>query len=218
MADKPIIFSGPMIRALLDGTKTQTRRALKPQPDTGARFSGFERDGHALFTKGSLYGKQRLRYAPGDRLWVREAWRTIGTWDDVSPRNLGSIAPIRYEADAYINQPDYWQGRSEPVKYGRYRHARFMPRRASRLTLTVTDVRVQRLQEISEADARAEGVSPITEPNDLKWEHYAPHGAAFVILWNSINGPGAWDANPWVAAYTFTARRGNIDQPEAAHG
>jgi hypothetical protein len=89
-----------------------------------------------------------------------------------------------------------------------------MPRWASRLTLTVTDVRVQRVQEISEADAVAEGVTPSEEPNEMKWEHYAPHGVAFRTLWDSLNAKRGygWDANPWVAAYTFTATRQNIDQ------
>ncbi|MEH7827630.1 hypothetical protein [Gemmobacter denitrificans] len=93
-----------------------------------------------------------------------------------------------------------------------------MPRWASRITLTVTDVRVQRLQQISEADAVAEGVSPISEPNDLKWEHYSPHGVAFAALWNSLHGHGAWEANPWVVVPTFTVAHGNIDKLENANG
>jgi hypothetical protein len=84
-----------------------------------------------------------------------------------------------------------------------------MPRWASRLTLTVTDVRVQRLQDISEEDAIAEGASPVLVPPD---GGSAPHVEGFRALWNDLHGPDAWDANPWVSAITFTVHHGNIDQ------
>ena len=209
MADKPIHFSAPMIRALLDGRKTQTRRVLVPQPlDTP-----------------SGAGLPRLHYAPFQKLWVREAWRTMDGLDQLSGGQIAAACedagyktpwtPIQYEADGervnWIADPHTF-GKVA----GRYRHARFMPRWASRLTLIVTDVRVQRLQDISEADAAAEGVTPICEPNERRWEHYVPHGVAFRDLWNSLHGPDAWDAHLWVAALTFTVHRRNIDDMEAA--
>lgn len=207
MADKPIIFSAPMVRALLDGTKTQTRRVLRLQPDTGARFNGFERDGHALFTKGSFYGKQRLPYAIGDRLWVREAFWTC---DECGYRNMceGGANHSGHIGRWCCASCDELlpRAKTSPIH---------MPRWASRLTLTVTDVRVQRLQDISLGDICAEGLAssiydfaPVQRGFD-----------AFETLWNSLHGPGAWAANPWVAAYTFTVHRGNIDKmPGKANG
>jgi hypothetical protein len=113
-------------------------------------------------------------------------------------------------------------------RWGRYRHARFMPRWASRLTLHVTEVRVQRLQEISEADAIREGITPQHKLSQreggavLGWGYDGLDGRgkptarlAFRSLWNSLHGKGTWDANPWTAAITFTVERANIDQVSA---
>ena len=193
MTDKPIIFSAPMIRALIEGRKTQTRRVLKPLP--GSKNRGFVMD-------------SRLPCAPGDRLWVKEAWRTDLANDHLRPSELDpGTATVWFDASSD------WNEGQRP----RYRNARFMPRWASRLTLTVTDVRVQRVQDISEADAVAEGVNPCLEGNQCP---DGPHGGccamydpkgAYAALWNTIHGPDAWERNPWVAAYTFTVQRGNID-------
>lgn len=233
MADKPIPFSAPMVRALLDGTKTQTRRALSLKghrtfsefgPSDTAGYDWHFRDAALRWhdhTHASLY--KLPPYAVGDRLYVREAWRADAQWDHVAPRVLGPIDAVQYEADGQRNLSAW----GDPFSLGRYRHARFMPRWASRPTLTVTDVRVQRLQEISEADAIAEGCRPFFD-HDNPTDYVGPNGTvhqmaplrgplvAFHRLWDSINGPGAWGANPWVAAYTFTVQRGNIDQMEAA--
>lgn len=238
MADRPIHFSAPMVRALLDGRKTQTRMVLTPRPGAQARWLSAE----LLHSSPSCYlatvdgqlGAQmqhplagsmrngiandamspltwiRLPYAPGDRLWVREAWRTTPAYDDLSPAEMGGEEPVKYEADG-SEQMWGWPDRFIP---GRFRHASFMPRWASRLTLTVTDVRVQRLQEITLGDICAEGLAqsiydfrPVQRGFD-----------AFAALWNSLHGPGAWDANPWVCALTFSVHRCNIDQMEADHG
>lgn len=221
MSDRPIAFSAPMVRALIDGRKTQTRRVLKQQPVEGARFQGIDRDSKALFTIGCIYGKQSLPYAPGGRLWVREAWHTASAYDDLSPSAMGGEEPIRYEACGS------WKTRGWPMPrdQGRYRHARFMPRWASRLTLIVTDVRVQRLKEISEADAVAEGIEKDHAPATAMWgwhdygrgdsiakRYFADPRDSFRALWNSLHGPDAWEANPWVCAISFTVQRGNIDQ------
>lgn len=199
MADRPILFSAPMVRALLDGRKTQTRRVLKPDPDTLPNgFAGV-----------------RMPYAPGDRLYVREAWRSASCYDDLAPSAMSGEEPVRYEEDAL------WQtwGWGAPLRsHGRLRQGIHMPRWASRLTLTVTDVRVQRLQEISEADAVAEGVNPcLCGHNCPNGEHGGCCGicepvTAYAELWTELHGPGAWAANPWVCALTFTVRRGNIDE------
>jgi hypothetical protein len=191
MTDHLIIFSTPMVRALLreaerPGTgKTQTRRVLKAKSGVIAARSVLQ---HGLHWMGIEYDRSwplRLPYAPGDRLYVRESHCVIDY-------------RCRYRAD---------EERFEPKDFGlRWRRSIHMPRWASRLTLTVTDVRVQRLQEISEADAVAEGYKQPPE-GVIGW----PPVGWFADLWNSLHGPGAWEANPWVAAYTFTVQRRNID-------
>lgn len=238
MADRPIIFSGPMVRALIEGRKTQTRRVMKPQPDAKATFQGLERDGQALFTVGCFYGKLRLPYAPGDRLYVREAWtaRMTHGWTIADARSRMFQEEILYRADGHESYDGWWP-------------SIHMPREFSRLTLTVTEVRVQRLQEISEADARAEGASMKLDCSgflgkDAGWSmdwsrvgemsayaHRKPGGPAkapltekdislcdarmaFASYWNSLHGSDAWDANPWVVALAFTVQHGNIDKTE----
>jgi len=222
MTDKPIIFSSPMVRALLEGRKTQTRRILKPQPDTTSDPTGRGQWGRCNRYGYWMPASEIQPITPGDRLWVREACRTWADDDFLSPRQIeeifndtdmadaGELPDIRWEADLCINQPT-----STLFRPGRYRHARHLPRAFSRLTLTVTDVRVQRLHEISNEDCIAEGI----EPHGHAFTGYgaqsdvwmAPYDS-FASLWNSLHGPEAWgDANPWVAAYTFTVQRGNID-------
>ena len=205
MADRPIIFSAPMVRALLDGRKTQTRRVLKKP----AAIDALAVFGPAFMT---LPGNVDLiGYAPGDRLWVREAVCWVSGWG------------WRYRADN-----DDLAEKRETGEVSRWRPSIHMPRWASRLTLTVTDVRVQRLQDISEADAVAEGIQRLigskgpnyfTREISGKWSgsFNAPTAAeVYSDLWNSLHGPGAWDANPWVVALTFTVQRGNIDQMPGA--
>lgn len=199
MPDRPIIFSAPMIRALLDGRKTQTRRLFKVPAG-----SYVEQGRVWAMTDGCPYGDAALPYRPGDRLWVREAWRVEQCFDDRSPDELpnGEIVARQYEADCVRR---FWKYAHLPV--GRYRHAIHMPRWASRLTLLVNEVRVQRLHEISAEDAAAEGIP-------FEADALAPYEwsvARFADLWNSIHGPGAWDSNPWVAAISFDVQRGNID-------
>lgn len=205
MADRPILFATPMVRALLAGTKTQTRRVLKPQPGNDGKYDDLK----------SCY--RALRIEPGDRLWCREAWRSHFHYDDLAPSEMGGEEPIQYEADGAHQT---W-GYPAISKIGRLRASMYMPRWASRLTLLVTDVRVQRLQDISEEDARAEGC-PFTHdgrqyapppPEVDSWQGYGR--ASFSLLWSEINGPGSWDANPWVVAYTFSVHQRNIDAIEA---
>lgn len=190
MSDRPILFSSPMVRALLAGRKTQTRRVVK-------------------WLDGNL--EPKARYAVGDRLWVREGWRSAVDLDGYSPSAIARLcteagyrrpwAPLRYEAnDEAVNWDNQWAGRS--------RASMHMPRFASRITLTVTDVRFMRLMNITETDAEAEGADPILVPPD---GGSAPHVEGFRQLWNSIHGPNADFANPLVAAYTFTVEQKNID-------
>lgn len=224
MKVKPILFSAPMVRALLDGRKTQTRRVLKPQPDdlTPWRIAKTP-GGPATYEWRSIFGRHvgyvAGLHCAGDVLWVREAWRVSGRWDktkpsEIVPRSLtvmfgagGSIANQDHRDDW---RPSDWPFGTEVEWAGRLRPGMFMPRWASRLTLVVTDVRVQRLNEISEEDAIAEGVSDEFTDFELYGQSH-PYRFGYSALWNSINGPDAWDANPWVAAYTFTVHRENVD-------
>lgn len=232
MADRPIIFSAPMVRALLDGRKTQTRRVLKPQPDE-PKWDGTSTVPGEYPIDGWRW--KSLPYAPGDRLWVREACSYPQYWIDHP--NEAYIGHVFYEASKDAPAPSPWLRAPDP-DHCRKRPSIHMPRWASRLTLTVTDVRVQRVQEISEADAVAEGVTRCTWAEEMagdgriEWHvpfetpgeypgitnaHPSPRGA-FWELWNSLHGPEAWAVNPWVVALTFTVHRCNIDDMEAANG
>ena len=191
MKERPILFSGPMVRALLADAKTQTRRVVKmeshqqiEQRDDGRDWPWMydgERD--ADYWMACPYGQ------PGDRLWVREAWRAELTWNTTKPSEIPDEAALWYEAD---DQPRN-NGRGTKFK-GKLRSSIHMPRHASRITLEVTGVRVERLQDISEADAIAEGV--YTDPA-------CPAYDAYTQLWDEINGLGSWEANPWVWVVGF---------------
>jgi hypothetical protein len=215
MADRPILFSAPMIPALLDGRKTQARRVSKDQPPEGAKIvTPGHACGWAAFDNGATGYALHVPYAPGDRLWVREA---LDLGDRCYP-----IGHATYEADsADVDlRPDgaaawasqYKRRKVPPIH---------MPRWASRLTLTVTDVRVQRLQDISEADAVAEGIEDggCTEcggssrsPEGCCYNPSPDFVDSFAFLWNSLHGHDAWNANQWVVALTFTVHRCNIDR------
>ena len=245
MADKPILFSGPMVRALLDGRKTQTRRVLKgapadapkdavayqPHPEDHAHIwaidsRGIGPDEYASRTPFSLrpgaveyWRSATLPYAIGDRLWVREAWSFVADncWTVSELQRMRNMVKVDlfYRADP----PEMHRS------VDRWFSSIHMPRWVSRLTLTVTDVRVQRLQEISEADVIAEGVEhrcwDVIEGwsacrfNAFKAGVGETAVEGYQLLWNSINGPGAWDVNPWVVAASFTVGRHNIDQVPA---
>jgi hypothetical protein len=223
MSERPIIFSAPMIRALLDGRKTMTRRILKPQPElnsaglwvfppkwTAAAFVKWgqaaqtDEDGLRLLFE-SEKAKAALPYAVGDSLWVREAWRTTADLDDLSPGEMfpSRRHPVSYEADYNREPNDGCRGRLRPSIH--------MPRWASRITLRVTAVRVQRLQEITEEDAKAEGIFKWFGIECFGYDKKGTPGPdcldtardTFAALWERIHGPASWEANPWVAAITF---------------
>ena len=203
MSEKPIIFSGPMVRAILDGRKTQTRRVMKPQPFADGYYEGPieatllppDIDGvvSARFNVKAVGGgaiREQIidcPYVPGMRIWVREAWM---------PAIDAGGSDWRYAAD-------YGQeGRRRMNDIQRWRSPIHMPRWASRLTLAVTEVRAERVQEISEADAMAEGVRKHLEPEGnevVEWSYKQ----SFARLWNDIHGRRAWDKNPWVCRIAF---------------
>jgi len=228
MADRPVIFSAPMVRALLAGRKTQTRRILKLQPipfavdDRGTLCEvgclHAEGDRRPRVTLGRVVTRQELPYAVGDRLYVREAWAPLDALTHNDPGAQALADRGFYKADESTVDGEI----------SRWRPSIHMPRWASRLTLMVTDVRVERLQDISERDAAAEGVE--LESADPPF-HYVPgiwphsitavgieepggrHAArSFAKLWGHINGPESWQANPWVVAVSFSVHARNIDQ------
>lgn len=264
MTDRPILFSAPMVRALISDRKTMTRRVITPsnfkllghdfrfhRPDRNsldAAFCGARKfrwiegalswvaDPHPCLHHNAVMVdcRGRTQYAPGDRLWVRETWATVNTYGGPG---------WAYKADGEFIQPEYdgedfgagpsFDYEKYPGDYSmwiddllagsaghRWTPSIHMPRRASRLTLIVSNVRVERLQDISEEDAISEGV----ECDSDGWRDYLfPHSQccstarnSFCTLWDSINGPGAWEANPWVSVTSFAVHQQNIDQMEAA--
>lgn len=225
MTDRPILFSSPMIRALLDGRKTQTRRVFKPQPTMHAA-GDCSVNGHlgdVDFLMRDVAPRHWVRFAVGDRLWVREHWRSVAGLDDRSPAEIGRECldegfdrpwcPVEYVADGARSDSHHWDGE----QVGRFRQGTHMPRWMSRLTLTVTDVRVQRLQEIDGADAEAEGVFRHIAEHSIdkifRSERSALAVQRYAELWDSLNAERGfgWATNPWVVAVSFSMARDNID-------
>ncbi len=197
MTDRPIIFSGAMVRALLAGRKTQTRR---------------------------LASSPLARCVVGDRLYVREAWRVPSNWDDVSPATMVANcraagwnhpwAPIAWEADGTReNWGEGWRAHGP----GRLRPSMHLPKSYSRLTLTVTDVRQQPLCSLTEADAAAEGPVQIAAGWHVPGTDLPPMptaAGAFARLWSSLHQADGecWTDDPTIVALTFTVTAGNIDR------
>lgn len=209
---KPILFSTPMVQAILGGQKTQTRRTIKPQPDSrGLRTTNVEfEDWHGREIK----PKAQI----GDIFWVRETFQ-VTDWEHPTNDNYGYI----YKASE--NGKD-WEDNNQGWKW---KPSIFMPKEACRLFLEVTDVRVERLQDISEADMIAEGIRVSVSPKggallrmtgknppfsflpdgclqdsyDGKLTQYDFLKTEWAALWSDINGRDSWDANPWVWVYEF---------------
>jgi len=246
-----------MIRAILAGTKTQTRRILKPQivceshadwpdkPDTAPSI-----DAHGVhcgvcgagmklnYRDPSGVSGIPIRFAKGDILWVRERWSGEHWLSDVRPaERYGVSNPDRIVSLDPLTW--YWaDGNPDQGDWERPRPGIHMPRWASRLSLVVTDVRVERLQDISEKDAIAEGVEAVESDRDEHDWSICPkcggtglHGALgdglgymevdcqecdthkkrYSHLWDHINGDGAWESNPFVVAVSFTVHKCNVD-------
>ncbi len=197
MPEKPILFSTPMVRAVLAGTKTVTRRLIKPQPDhchrdiIGKPKPWSSADYERLIPQA---GDREIkpRYQPGDILRVNEVWRTWKEWDDHKPSEIPEGQPIFYDTD---------ESEQERKAYGRYRQARYMCAWMSRPErFEVLDSRPEGVQDITEEDAIREG---ITGDEALVGQVANPFRTAFAILWDSIHGAGAWAANPFVWRISF---------------
>jgi hypothetical protein len=253
-----------MIQETLSGRKGQTRRVLKPQPIAPWFWDGDEVDPEPGWFDCIPYGRDeygqpigedtpplQLPFATCDRLWVREAWRTPESLDHLSPTQIeqrckelgyhGPWCPRVTTADNMAHQWSEEDGFRDDESAGRLRASMHMPRWASRITQIVTDVRVQRLQDISGDDAVAEGVDENWEivevygtPNgpsersDYRYRVPAVHDPcdvgfddpvdAYQDLWDSINAARGfgWDTNPWVVAVTFESYACNIDRFDPA--
>lgn len=203
MSEKPILFSGEMVRAILEGRKTQTRRVVKPElvsiwdeprgaADVAAGYPWVELDGEKYkAVELCPYGR------PGDLLWVRETWTCPG-YEKWKPSEIPSGMNIRYRAT-----------NEKPYQSYTWRPSIFMPRWASRIILRVTDVRVERVQDISADDARAEGICLDTWNLHQSYDGTISMSLAavqeFRSLWDSINATRGygWDVNPWVWVVEF---------------
>jgi len=174
MKEHPILFSGEMVRAILDGRKTQTRRMIK---NAGQVLSSAYKD-HKLNIKigdryiSCPYGQ------PGDSLWVRETWGICPDYNQV-----------RYRAD---------RGMDAEAVGGKWKPSIYMRREYSRINLEITNIRVERLQDIDEADCQREGIY-----EGVDYSKGITYKTLYKNLWEKINGPGSWDLNPWVWVVEF---------------
>ena len=221
--ENPILFSGAMVRAILQGRKTQTRRMIKPQPIT---WHHEEREFEFLRTEehrpvfADTFAKIYSPYGqPDDFLWVRETWKTGCNLDKYSPKQIrekfedGKCCPMFYVADGEHKR---W-GNHDIADFGDWGKTRVsihMPRWASRITLEIVDVRIEQLQSISNADIAAEGIEPIGDERSVGSDgqfaqagrlenRYSTMRQLWSELWESINGAGSWSANPWVWVVEF---------------
>ncbi|HYN54360.1 MAG TPA: hypothetical protein VES38_06620 [Methylotenera sp.] len=201
MKERPILFSAPMVRALLNGSKTQTRRVIKPQPTiTEGGGLTWKNACYGINTDGTPYTRAFIKHhSPygqiGDQLWVKETWRTWASLDDVKPSLLENGIIRDYAAGGNSVGAGLVCDVSK-----KWRSPLFMQKRFSRITLEITGIRVERLNDCSEEDAIAEGVT--FEPTHARHQERMAR-IAYEKLWESINGAGSWAANPWVWVVEF---------------
>lgn len=210
--ERPILFSGAMVWAILEGHKTMTRRVAKlpVTPDT-ASINPDGKDGWVLWAPQPVTDEMSKRMypngggfkcpygQPGDRLWVRETWALVPRTAYAGSDGVQQTLRPDDNHDAAIYRAGW-----DRVAPGHWRPSIFMPRWASRITLEVTGVRVERLQDISEADARSEGVARGRWTN-LGTSASSEYVGSFAELWDTINGKRgySWESNPWVWVVEF---------------
>lgn len=228
MSDKPILFNTEMVRALLDGRKVQTRRIVKCRNGEQPTELGLTYIGENLWVSPVNFDGLVDRNAfcpygqPGDLLYVKEVCWMWGRWVKNGKTKTG-LQAWKFKADEHdprirFDKPDWTVKRNGDVGWV-YRHARFMPRRASRLILRITNIRVERVQDIAWQDAVREGID-CPWGNDKKtpdeWKPYPgkkPEALRyFKKLWNTVNGPDAWDRNDWVWVIEFEVIKQNVDK------
>ena len=218
MKERGLPFMADMVRAVLAYIKTKTRRELSSQPPEDVTIMvgiyhptvldrhGDEQPGPEQYGAYSTNGEWALKCPygqPGDRLWVREHWRTYASLDDLAPSEIQPGAGIQYEAGgtSVATLPKKLLG------MGKFRPGMFMCRWMSRILLEVVSIRVERLQDISEADALAEGITQLRDDGfglpDGRHYHAADPRISYLSLWEAINGDGSVEANPWVWVVEF---------------
>jgi len=229
MKERPIPFSDAMALAAFNGSKTQTRRIVKPQPDARFRHLEIHRDGCVevgiSIDSPNHYQIQCPYGAVGDRLWVRESYYQFGHWEPVTnAKTKGGKQKWKFVAD--FREIRFENPAGSALRLGRHskdsesmawhkRLARFMPRSACRNVLKITGIRIERLQDITHDDSMREGIMPVcdvsgkefgwldyTEPDSLPFDYNKPR-ASFKSLWDTINGPASWHENPWVWVIEF---------------
>lgn len=238
----PMLFSPAMVEALLAGRKSETRRILNPQPETYQNDAGetcdiypFKVEGQTRSRIASGFGgsgvitTQECRAEIGDLIWVKEAHYAFGWWETTDELTKKTQKPkrqfVRYPAKPVLFEAPAGLMTGQPKqRSGWYkRSSLFLPKLESRLTLRVTGFSIERLHDIDEAGAIAEGVERLKsgrgfyDPTKSKGavhlgEYFTDARAAYAELWNSINGPDAWDANPWVDVTKFDVLQRNISQ------
>lgn len=198
MTDRPLTLPAPAVRAVLDGRKTQHRVVIRPQPPLNGSIAPYltaHIDWMGYDANRIPVGAIKCPAGVGDRLWVRETWRCNGWATDVA-----TIFYSASENDGYTAMCEQYpvHGKIPVPVTGKWRSPTIMPRWASRITLAVTDVHAERLQDISEADAMAEGcpttVDASVPRHVLGW---------FQTVWNTHHPRTPWDANPWVWVVGF---------------
>lgn len=201
MRERPILFSGAMVRAILSGQKTVTRRACKPQPSAHAHTTSADGNPMSAWWETGKDINHCPYGQPGERLWVRESLRLDPEYGHYY------AAGGRHGETVYLCSLFDDEDKQTGPSYDGLLPERSVPsihlhRRYSRILLEITAVRVERLQDITEQQALAEGVASCAQDLDPDGNGYSP-GELFSILWSSINGTDSWNANPWVWVVEF---------------
>jgi hypothetical protein len=196
--ERPILFSGAMVRAILQGRKTQTRRVVKPQPDctrTSLASCVGNRSVRVIAMRQGMYSIFCPYGRPGGRLWVKETWKPDPSWGQANEPTM------KIQEGSNILYCSTIPDGHAKHEFGKWRPSIFMRRWMSRITLEITAVRVERLQDLTEADAVAEGCSDKVLCEGV--EMWTNPREEYMELWDSINGDGSWDANPFVWVLEF---------------
>lgn len=223
--ERPILFSTPMVRALLDGTKTQTRRICTTRSQAQTDIMGYALMADIMDKDEGVCEKAAWEQlgcpygTPGDRLWVRETWAPAAVLHRkafICFRADGDNPNAETSTEVLLESDDALLKAHRDLAKGHWIPGIHMHRWASRITLEIESIHVERLQDISEEDARAEGirqcrVGDVTafgvDPEDRD-TLYPTARYAFNCLWESINGPGSWESNPWVWVVIFKRAEG----------
>ena len=229
MKERPILFSTSMVQAIMAGRKTQTRRIIKPQPSKQWAVDKWAKDGPGSVGASDLTAADmeidslfcNPKYGKGDVLWVRETWTKGCEWD-----GEGRLPPLRYyfRASEDWTKLEWWHEETDTITCSpKWKPSIHMPKAAARIYLQVADVRIERLQDISEEDAAAEGVE--SEFDTYRDYHFKDSLGSFVLdtpkssfttLWESINGLDSWNQNPfvWVVSFRILSTTGRPENLE----